>query len=162
VISVVDKEQFADELDATLRAVKEKGNNRLIAEQVVEENGITKTEFIEFQAEVGNRGITRDEAQQLWQELKDDGVIGEAEQPPPAGRKDRGDVLLVRRGAEASEIATEHLSPLAADGELTILDVESAGSIVEQLSADHKLPLYVHENDGDAEVRFLETLFDRI
>lgn len=77
---MTDIDQFETELEEEMEEVsggasETSRDGREVAREIVEENGIESTDYIEFQALMDSRGFTREETKEHWESLREDDTI---------------------------------------------------------------------------------------
>lgn len=116
---MTDIEEFERELESAMEEVA--GDSEVAegavdgfegletAREVVEENGIESTDYIEFQSLMDARGLSRDETREYWDELRSDGTIpsqAQEDDTPTLGPEDALDML---GDVDAEDVESMHL-----------------------------------------------------
>lgn len=142
---MVDEEAFRERVQDRLRDAQDAEGGvdprkaaRQIAEEVVETHDISTTDYIVFQSKMDAEGIDRGTTRQLWDELKEDGVIESPGDDEPekqdelvesidgmdADAGEIGDVYLTDDGSDQATFVKEMMSRWIEDGSLAVVTPE--------------------------------------
>jgi glutaredoxin len=143
---MVDADTFADELDDAFQQVLSQPDPREVAEKIASEHDISTTDYIQFQSKMDAHGIPRETTKEMWQELKDDGVIDGADEIDQERMDpvDFGDIdpqkiqqlhLFTFENCEFCQKAKEQLAEHIEGGAITVQDIKNDDDAAE-LSAD--------------------------
>lgn len=170
-----DIEEFEEELESALEEEMEGSSEsdrggREVAREIVEENGIETTDYINFQALMDSRGFSREETKEHWEALRGDGTIvsgeyheeeGVEEQEPPTIGELVGDVdpenvedihLFVVEGCGNCKKFKEQMKEPIEKGALQVQNItedDEAVDLAQKWEVDRTPLLVIEREEGD-------------
>jgi len=132
--------------------------------------GWSLSEYNDFFADCRREGYGASECGSMWSAAKEAGMVGGSSvKPAESGSDDDANhddesrhVLVLKEGAESSDLTAQYLADPIVDGEIDVVDVESdvAQNMLGSVDDVPAVPAHLMVIDGEVEVRELESLFD--